>query len=135
MSESQFQKEILKAFKNDENVKIFRRNVGGMPGQSGGYVQFGEKGMSDLWGWVVACRCPNCNRLQEGFHFEIELKSADGKLTVEQKKWIDFVAKNNGIAIVLRPVETDPVGLRERICRLLNRQLCPKCYEKSKLQF
>ena len=93
MTESQFQKEILTAFKNDANIKIFRRNVGGMPSQSGGYVQFGDKGMSDLWGWVVEHRCPRCNRLQEGTHFEIELKSVEGKLTVEQKNcWASVLA-------------------------------------------
>ena len=132
MSESQFQKEILKAFKDDPNIKIFRRNIGGTKKENGDYVRYGEAGQSDLYGWIVEHRCPFCNRLQEGTHFEIELKSADGKLTDKQKNWLEMVARNNGIAIVLRPIESDPVGLRERICRLLERQRCATCCAQSK---
>ena len=135
MSENQFQKEILKAFKDDPNIKIFRRNIGGMTKENGDYVRYGEAGQSDLWGWIVKHRCPFCNRLQEGTHFEIELKSENGKLTPKQINWINFVAANNGIAIVLYPIATDPVGLRERICRLLEKSLCPKCDEQSKLNY
>ena len=133
MSESQFQKEILKAFKDDDNIKIFRRNVGGMRDDNGQFVRFGEAGQSDLYGWIVQHWCPFCNRCCEGTHFEIELKSADGTLTPEQEKWLKMVAANNGIAIVLRPIEGDPVGLRDRICRLLERHLCPKCVEQRRM--
>ena len=133
MSESVFQKEILKAFKDDPNIKMFRRNCGGMEKEDGKYVKFGEAGQSDLWGWIVTCYCPFCNRRCDGVHFEIELKSAKGILTTRQEKWIDFVMQNNGIAIVLRPIESDPVGLRKRICELLERHLCPKCVEQRKM--
>jgi len=133
MSESVFQKHILKAFKDDPNIKVFRRNIGGMKDDKGQFVRFGETGQSDLYGWVVEHRCSFCNRLQEGTHFEIELKSASGKLTPAQEKWLKMVAANNGIAIVLRPIESDPVGLRDRICRLLERHLCPKCVEQRRV--
>ena len=133
MSESEFQRHVLAAFKDDPNIKIFRRNVGGMKDDNGDYVRFGEAGQSDLWGWIVAYRCPSCNRLLEGIHFEIELKSGNGKLTEKQKNWLLFVAKNNGIAIELRPIETDPVGLYRRICQLLYRSACSVCCSKSKL--
>jgi hypothetical protein len=137
MRETEFQKWILQAFEGDRNIKLFRRNVGAVRTEKSngrkGFVRFAEAGQSDLWGWIVECRCPFCNSVQYGLHFEIEVKSEDGKLTDKQKEWLEMVAQNNGIAIVLRPIATDPVGLRERICRLLERQLCPKCVEKKKL--
>ena len=101
MSESVFQREILKAFKDDPNIKVFRRNVGGMEDKEGQFVRFGETGQSDLYGWVVEHRCSFCNRLQEGTHFEIELKSASGKLTPAQEKWLKMVAANNGMEFLI----------------------------------
>ena len=133
MSESEFQRHVLAAFKDDPNITIHRRNVGGIKKEDDSYVRFGEAGQSDLWGIISEYRCPFCNRPQEGVHFEIELKSATGKLTAKQEQWINTVKAYNGIAIVLRPIESDPVGLRGRICELLYRHLCPKCVEKSKL--
>jgi len=133
MKESEFQRHILKSFRNDPNIKMFRRNCGGMEDKKGQFVRFGEAGQSDLWGMIKEYRCPFCNRPQCGVHFEIELKSAKGTLTARQEKWIDFVKANNGIVIVLRPIESDPVGLYSRICRLLERHLCPKCVEQSKM--
>ena len=62
MSESTFQEELLKAFEHDDDIKIFRHNVGGMTGASGKYVQFGKKGQSDIYGIVREYRCPFCNR-------------------------------------------------------------------------
>ena len=99
-----------------------------LPSGRKGFIRFAEAGQSDLWGRIVQHWCPVCNRLQEGKHFEIELKSAKGKLTPEQEQWIGFVNANNGVAIVLRPIESDPVGLRQRICRLFERALCPRCF-------
>ena len=133
MSESQFMKEILKAFKDDDNVKIFRRNCGGMKDKNGQYVKFGEAGQADLWGIIASYRCYFCNRLCQGVHFEIELKSEKGELTDKQVEWLQMVGEYNGIALVLRPIETDPVNLRSRIWRLLERKLCPTCYANSKL--
>jgi len=137
MSESDFQKAILNAFKDDDNIKMFRRNVGAartvQSNGKKGFIRFAEAGQSDLWGWIVQYMCPFCNRKCEGTHFEIELKSADGKLTPAQEDWLVMVAESNGIALVLRPIESDPVGLRQRVCTLLERRLCPKCYEQSKM--
>ena len=132
MSEKQFQQFLLEAFRDDPNINLFRRNVGGMTGAGGKYVQFGEPGMSDIWGIVHEHRCPLCNRLLEGTHLELELKTETGQLTDEQERWLRFVAKKNGIAMVLRPVASDPVGLRQRVCRLIERMKCSQCVEKQR---
>jgi len=133
MSESAFMKEILKAFKDDDNVLLRRQNVGGMENKNGDYVKFGEVGQSDLWGIIKSHRCHFCNRLSQGIYLAIELKSEKGALSPAQELWLDMVNEYNGIYLVLRPIETDPIGLRGRIWRLIERKLCPTCFEKSKL--
>ena len=103
MGESEFQREILKAFKDDPNITFYRRNVGGMENKNGDYVCFGEAGQSDIWGIIAVYRCPFCNRPQEGVHVEIELKSATGTLTAKQKKWIETVKAYFRFACFLSP--------------------------------
>jgi len=53
ISESKLLRYVLDAFDGDENVKMFRRNVGGMTKPDGQYVRFGFTGQSDLYGWIV----------------------------------------------------------------------------------
>jgi len=129
MSESTFQRYILAAFDGDENVKMFRRNVGGFEGKKGQYIRFGQSGQSDLWGWITEHRCLFCDRVQFGTHFEIEVKSDKGKPTQMQLNWLQMVAENNGIAILVHPEPTDPVGLRNRILKLILGTKCPQCVE------
>jgi len=131
MKESEFQKHILAAFAHDRRVMMYRRNVGAMKDKQGNFVRFAQAGQSDLWGWIVEHRCPFCNRLQFGTHFEIEVKSDKGKPTPAQEQWLKNVAKYNGIAILVYPKPEDPIGLRERIYKELVGQKCPQCVAKS----
>jgi predicted Zn-ribbon and HTH transcriptional regulator len=131
MQESEFQKHILAAFDGDDNVKMFRRNVGGLTDKNGQFIRFGQVGQSDLWGWIVEHRCPFCNRIQWGTHFEMEVKSDKGKATAAQLAWLKMVARNNGIAVLIHPERNDPIGLRERILKMLIGQKCPQCVSKS----
>jgi len=133
ISESKLLRYVLDAFDGDENVKMFRRNVGGMTKPDGQYVRFGFTGQSDLYGWIVEHRCPFCNRVQFGTHFEIEVKSDKGKPTAAQLAWLNMVAKNNGIAVLIHPEPNDPIGLRERVLKMLCGQKCPDCYRKPQL--
>ena len=116
---------------------MFRRNVGAIRTERSngkkGFIRFAEAGQSDLYGWIVEHRCPSCNRVQWATHFEIEVKSENGKPTKTQLEWLAMVARNNGIAVLVYPEPSDPVGLHERILKLLVEQKCPDCVEKSKL--
>ena len=135
MLESVFLKWILEAFEYDRNIFMFRRNVGAARYEKAngkkGFIRFAEAGQSDLWGWINKHHCPFCNRLQVGTHFEIEVKNEKGKLTKLQHDWLVFVADHGGIAIELRPEPTDPIGLRERITKILTEQKCPLCLMKE----
>ena len=133
MPESEFQKHILAAFDGDRNIKMFRRNIGGLTKENGQFIRFGQAGQSDLYGWIVEHRCPFCNRVQYATHFEIEVKSDKGTPTAAQLAWLNMVAENNGIAILIHPEKNDPIGLRERILKMMLGQKCPQCESKSQL--
>ena len=132
MSERELLREIMKAFEHDAIITLHRRNVGGMQNNKGQFVRFGEPGQSDLFGTIKAYRCHVCGMLCEGITLEIEVKSAKGKLTAKQVAWQEKVRQNNGVAITVRPTENDPVGLWQRVTRLVEREIHPKCYEQSK---
>ena len=135
-TEREFQRDILDAFEYDPNVFMWRRNVGAVRTERSngkkGFIRFAEAGQSDIWGIIKEHRCPFCNRLRTGTHFEIEVKSDKGKLTPAQCEWIGMVKKSNGIAIVVYPDAYDPIGLQERIYEMLTNQKCPECIAKSK---
>ena len=133
MKEADFQRQILQAFAHDREVKMFRRNVGAYKTEDGRFIRFAEKGQADLYGWIVEHRCPFCNKVQWGTHFEIEVKSEKGKPTPAQREWLMMVARNNGIAILVYPHPSDPVGLRDRIYKMLTGQKCPQCCERERL--
>jgi len=82
--ESKLQTALLLAAPRElPDLRLFRRNVGS--GQfvdyagHGRVVQFGIAGQADLY--TIA---------RGGMHTEVELKSATGTLSTEQKKWADF---------------------------------------------
>jgi hypothetical protein len=132
MSEKVFLKYIKEAFEYDDNLQLHRRNVGATQTKGGRFVRFGEPGQSDLFGTIVEWTCPCCGRKREGVTVEIEVKSIDkngkcGILSPAQKRWQESVRLSNGVAITVYPVETDPIRLRQRIWRLIGRELCPQC--------
>jgi hypothetical protein len=136
ITEHQFQKWILESFDGHRNIMLFRRNVGATAFETAlgkrRFIRFSEAGQSDIWGIIKEYRCPRCNRLQWGVHFEIELKVGKNKLSAPQEKWIKKVAEFNGNALVLRPDGNEPVGIVNRLERLLYSFICPDCVAKGK---
>jgi hypothetical protein len=133
MKEQELQKYILDIFKNDPDIKLWRRNVGAVVTDHKKFIRFGIAGMSDLEGIIKELKCPQCGMINYGVHIEMELKGDGGKLSAHQKNWLEDTARYNGIAIVIYPAPDDPIGLRERVCRLLTNTKCPECYRKSKI--
>jgi len=134
MSEKVFVKHIRDAFEYDDRLVLHRRNVGAQK-IDGRYVKFGEPGQADLFGIVSKWQCPYCQRKHEGKTVEIEAKGIDkngkrGKQSPAQKKWQAEVERNNGIYLLLYPAETDPIRLAVRIWRLIDRKMCPTCFER-----
>jgi hypothetical protein len=127
VKETEFQRHILAAFDGDPNVKLYRRNVGGLKKDDGQYIRFGQAGQADLYGWITEYRCSRCGTTLYGVHAEIEVKSDTGKPTPRQEAWLEMVRATNGIAILVYPEPNDPIGLGIRIWKLLTEQPCPHC--------
>jgi len=79
MIETELQKLLLLAAPAAlPNIRLFRRNTG-VATYGERKVKFGIKGQCDLYGL-----------LRGGQHWEIELKSAVGSLSLDQQRWRDF---------------------------------------------
>ena len=70
----------------------YRRNTGALKTDSG-FVRFGLPGMADIGG------------ILHSIAWEIEIKSAKGKQSDEQKNWQQAVERAGGIYILTRSVE------------------------------
>jgi hypothetical protein len=91
--EREVQKLILDYFNAQPRTRLYRRNVGRAKLTGGIYVQFGRRGMSDLWG------------LSEGRHVEIEVKRIGELPSIHQLSWIDEINDLGGIAFWANSLE------------------------------
>ncbi len=90
-------------------VRLFRNNVGFLQDKTGKYVHFGFcTGSSDLIGWTP----------RNGFAVftAIEVKTPVGRMTVEQKAFIEAVNKSGGIAFMARSSQEALEKIRGYIC-------------------
>jgi hypothetical protein len=87
-------------------VRLFRRNVGASK-LHGHTVRFGIKGQCDLYALV-----------RGGLHMELEIKTAEGQLSREQRLWRDFCLDMQIPWMLLKanPDEGAPAAA-ERWCR------------------
>lgn len=116
-SESLIMKEIQIEASVD-GVMLFRNNVGGYKTDAGHYVHFGVggKGGSDLIGVTSVTVTPDMVGRKMGVMTAIEVKSASGRATEQQEKFISAMRKTGAIAGVAR----SPSDLREIIKRWKN---------------
>jgi hypothetical protein len=93
MTEKQTQNAILRAFGTLPGLRLWRTNVGvARMGQR--VVSFGIRGQADLTGIVP-----------DGRRLEIEVKTATGRQTAEQKAFQDMIERFHGVYILARSVE------------------------------
>ena len=92
MTEKQIQNAILREFGTRPDLRIWRANVGAARiGRR--VVRFGIPGQADLTGIAP-----------DGRRLEIEVKSKDGRLSEDQKRFRDLIQRFKGIHIVARSV-------------------------------
>ncbi len=109
-SEKAIQNDILRTFGVLPWLRIWRRNVG-----VGDYydrrtgrhrkVRFGEPGMADLWAVV------------NGLHIEIEVKSATGRQSKDQRCWQAIMEQQGCVYILARSVQDVWDALEQRYGR------------------
>lgn len=125
MSDRAFLNRILLACAR-ENVRLFRQSVGlGWIGRSwrapsrqtvtvepGDVVirqarpfKTGVEGMSDLGGWRTIEITPDMVGQKIAQVVQFEAKEGTGRLTPEQKNWLDQVSKAGGVAAEIRALD------------------------------
>lgn len=93
MSESETQRAILLALTSVPGCRMFRNSVG-VAREGNRVTRYGLcVGSSDLIGWY------------RGRFVAIEVKSATGRTTIEQDRFLDAVWRDGGLAGVCRSVE------------------------------
>jgi hypothetical protein len=94
-------------------VRLFRNNTGVLRDHHGRPVSFGLcKGSADLIGWTTRTITAEMVGHQVAVFTSIEVKTATGRLTPEQKQWLAAVETAGGIAGVARSVADAEALLR-----------------------
>lgn len=92
-SEKSIQNEILRVVGSRPDVRLWRANTG-VAYAGTRAVRFGVQGQADLSGIIAG-----------GRRLEIEVKSARGRQTPEQRAFGEMIEKFGGVYIVARSVE------------------------------
>jgi hypothetical protein len=99
-------------------TRLFRNNTGVLRDQHGRPVSFGLcKGSADLIGWTTRTITAEMVGQQVAVFTSIEVKTAAGRLTPEQKQWLAAVETAGGIAGVARSVPDAEALLRDATSR------------------
>jgi len=114
MSEQHIQQHIRLACSTGP-VRLFRNNTGVLRDQHGRPVSFGLcKGSADLIGWTTRTITAEMVGQQVAVFTSIEVKTAIGRLSPEQRQWLAAVETAGGIAGVARSV-ADAEGLLRNV--------------------
>ena len=92
MTEHQIQNAILREFGTRTDLRIWRANTG-VARYGKRVVRFGVPGQADLTGI-----------LPDGRRLEIEVKSATGRQSTDQKNYQQMIERLNGVYILARSV-------------------------------
>jgi hypothetical protein len=105
MTESEIQKKIRIAC-NTGDCRAWRNNIAKVQIR-GRWIDFGipGKGGSDLIGFQSVTITPGMVGEKIAVFLAIECKTATGKASPEQKKFIEFIKKSGGIAGIARSCE------------------------------
>jgi hypothetical protein len=87
-------------------VRLHRNNTGTLRDANGRPVQFGlAKGSADLIGWTTRTITPDMVGQRVAVFTSIEVKTPTGRVSPEQRQWLEAVQAAGGIAGVARSVE------------------------------
>jgi len=105
--ETVLQQRIRLALGTLSNLRIFRNNTGSLPDpRTGRPIQFGlTRGSADLIGWRTITITPEMVGQQLAVFPSLEVKTPTGRLTPEQRNWLEAVQRAGGIAAVVRSVQ------------------------------
>ena len=95
-------------------VRLFRNNCGALKDADGRLIRFGvaNPGGSDLIGWRSVTVTPDMVGQKIAVFLAIEVKGERGRATDEQRRFIDRVRLDGGLAGIARTVG-DALGIAE----------------------
>lgn len=102
MNEQNLQQHILLAFTGWRDVRIWRINAGGRPGESGGWVKGAPPGHPDLTGFLAP----------HGRWFGLEVKVPTGKQSDQQRAFQAAADGRGALYAVVRSVEEATTAVR-----------------------
>lgn len=104
--ETTIQQRIRLALGMLPDVRLFRNQTGALPDpRTGRLVSFGlAKGSADLIGWRTIEITPDMVGSKVAVFCSLEVKTATGRLTDQQRNWMQAVLRAGGIAGVVRSV-------------------------------
>lgn len=105
-NETPIQQEIRLGVGELTNVRLFRNNTGKLQDARGRWVEFGLcVGSSDLIGWTTLEITPDMVGKKVAVFTAIEVKTAKGNPSPEQRNFISRVREAGGIAGIARSPE------------------------------
>ena len=105
MTEQQIQQQIRLTCSRGP-VRLHRNNTGTLRDANGRPVQFGlAKGSADLIGWTTREITADMVGQRVAVFTSIEVKTATGRVSPEQRQWLEAVQTAGGIAGVARSVD------------------------------
>ena len=105
MTEQQIQQQIRLQCSRGP-VRLHRNNTGTLRDANGRPVQFGlAKGSADLIGWTTRTITADMVGQRIAVFTSVEVKTPAGRVSPEQRQWLEAVQTAGGIAGVARSVE------------------------------
>lgn len=94
------------------NTRLFRNNVGVLQDRNGQHIRYGvcNPGGSDLIGWTKVTITPEMIGQTLAVFTAVEIKTATGRVTPEQTRFLQAVADSGGRSGVARSV-ADAAGI------------------------
>ena len=94
-------------------ARLFRNNNGALQNNRGEWITYGlGKGTADLVGWLPVNITPEMVGSVMAVFVACEVKTETGKLTEEQKNFIDVINRAGGIAFMARSDQEAVANLR-----------------------
>lgn len=105
--ETVIQQQIRLALGARTDLRLFRNNTGTLPDpRTGRPIQFGlAKGSADLIGLRTITITPDMIGQQVAVFTSIEVKTPTGRVTPEQRNWLEMVQQRGGLAGIARSVQ------------------------------
>lgn len=93
VAERDIQTAILRAFATRDDVRLWRANCGAAETATGRIIKFGIKGQADLSGILPG-----------GIRLEIEVKTATGRQSADQRAFGEMIKRWGGVYVLARSV-------------------------------